>query len=246
MAQWVSLRSLRGGSGNTSLCAGLGEALQRLGQRVLLIDLNPSDMLRLHFTVPVTDAIGWAQAQAQGSRWQEACYQLSPNLHLCAYGRYGIPIWQHFEHEPAAPHAYPSLTFPWNELSDIAAHFDWILIDHPSTLYPSLSLAPQQCLELWVVNPEPATHVLLDQSRLEERHFLLINGLDPSFALGNAILLDWQARYHQQLLPVSMHHDQAFPEALAQKTTVSRWRPHSAGAHDLNALAKWCLSEWGD
>ena len=53
------LRGLRGGIGATSLLAGLGIALHEQGERVLLIDLSPDNMLRLHFSVDVAYASGW-------------------------------------------------------------------------------------------------------------------------------------------------------------------------------------------
>ena len=52
------LRGLRGGIGATSLLAGLGIALHEQGERVLLIDLSPDNMLRLHFSVDVAYASG--------------------------------------------------------------------------------------------------------------------------------------------------------------------------------------------
>ncbi|QEY57671.1 AAA family ATPase [Pseudomonas sp. C27(2019)] len=48
----VTVVGLRGGVGATSIAAMLADALSLMGESVLLIDLNPSDLLRLYFNIP--------------------------------------------------------------------------------------------------------------------------------------------------------------------------------------------------
>ncbi|MGH8467320.1 MAG: cellulose synthase operon protein YhjQ/BcsQ, partial [Pseudomonas sp.] len=69
----VALSGIRGGTGTTSVVAALGFALHALGQRVLMVDLNPRNLLRLHFNLALASADGWAVAgQEDEARWSEA------------------------------------------------------------------------------------------------------------------------------------------------------------------------------
>ncbi len=68
----IALQGLRGGMGTTSVTAALAWALQQLGESVLAIDFTPDNLLRLHFNTPFELARGWARAERDGGRWQEA------------------------------------------------------------------------------------------------------------------------------------------------------------------------------
>ena len=58
----LTMRAMRGGLGATSLLADLALALHEQGERVLLVDLSPDNMLRLHFNVDIGLESGWARA----------------------------------------------------------------------------------------------------------------------------------------------------------------------------------------
>src|SRR5690625_4158462 len=49
---FIALSGLRGGVGTTSMVALLEDALWAHGEAVLVVDLNPADVLRLHFNIP--------------------------------------------------------------------------------------------------------------------------------------------------------------------------------------------------
>lgn len=229
MSRILTLSSVRGGAGVTSVCAGIADALQQLGKKVLLIDLNPSDMLRLHFNIPYAEKTGWASASAHQQDWKQACYRVTAHLHLVAYGAQGI---QAREHD----------AFPLSELSHLATQFDWIILDCPAPLAPTVQQQMPTSLQLLVVNPDPATQVLLTEQTLGPQQRLLVNGLDPTFSLSNLLLLEWRARFTTHLLPTQLHRDNSIPEALAQKMPITVWRPDSAAARDMHALAIWCLA----
>ncbi|HAG19470.1 MAG TPA: cellulose synthase operon protein YhjQ, partial [Pseudomonas sp.] len=123
------LRGLRGGIGATSLLAGLGIALHEQGERVLLIDLSPDNMLRLHFSVDIAYASGWARAQLDAAPWHESALELLPGLHLLPYGELGGAEISQIEGQLCADSSC------WAQRCDLIGHnYDWVLFDLPQRL----------------------------------------------------------------------------------------------------------------
>jgi len=86
---------IRGGVGNTSVVAMLGDALHQQGESVLMVDLNSTDMLRLHFNVPYSDPHGWAAARLKGTPWQEQAFSLVRRLVAAAlrHAQPALRLW---------------------------------------------------------------------------------------------------------------------------------------------------------
>lgn len=242
----IMLSGLRGGVGTTSLAAMLADSLRLLGESVLVIDLNLSDLLRLHFNVPYGDLNGWAFAQQQGSDWQQQTYQIDNNLWLLPYGRHGL-----------ASLGVAATTVKAEEfwvgdgvLSTIAGSESppaWIIFDAPVAVESYAALRQHSDIHLLVSQADIASHILLGQYPLD-RHpntKVMINGLNPAQSLYEAVVLDWDIRYAQQLIPVRLHQDAHIHEALAHKMPASTYFPESAAAQDMMSLAMWCLTQRG-
>ena len=74
----LSLRGLRGGVGTSSVLAAVGYALHRLGERVLMIDMCPENLLRLHFNLATAEKRGWARGMLDGEDWYDQAWSLAP------------------------------------------------------------------------------------------------------------------------------------------------------------------------
>ena len=228
----ISAWGLRGGVGNTSVLAMLGDALHAMGERVLLVDLNRSDMLRLHFNIPSSDRHGWAAARLAQRPWNEQAYFLEEGLWVLPHGgdaRHGGP--------PPDADAF------WCSAVDrLAARFSWVLLDLPAGGGEFPRLRARSDLDLLVSTADAGCHVLLAQAGLAPATRMFVSAFDPSRQLCRDLLLDWRHRYGPRLLPVLMHKDEAVHEALAQKTNAHARFPDSAAAGDARALATWCLA----
>ena len=55
MSTALSLQGVRGGCGVTTVVAALGHALHAQGERVLLVDASPDNLLGLHLGLPVDE-----------------------------------------------------------------------------------------------------------------------------------------------------------------------------------------------
>lgn len=229
----VTLVGLRGGAGTSTLVGLLGDALHRQGQRVLMVDLNSSDVLRLHFNVPYGDNHGWVAALFPKG-WRQQAYQIEEGLCLAPFGRQAIE-------SSGISHLLRGEDFWLQALPDLDDDFDWVLFDCPSLPY---RLAPalrfRSTLDILVARPDAASHVLLSQQRLEPYSYLLINGFDPAKRLQRDVVLDWRYRYRDRVLPMPMLLDESLNEALASKMLATAYMPDAASGRAAQALAAWC------
>lgn len=233
----IGLYGLRGGVGVSSLLAALGYALHTLGERVLLIDMCPENLLRLHFNLPWPEQTGWAHALMAGSAWQEQAWRLKENLALLPYGRL----------DAAEQHAVEQKLLLEPELwsqrqASLADHFDWLLFDLPQRL-PGHSRIGHCDLAIQVAQPDAACHALLQQQPAATDARLLVNCYDPGKQLQRDLMLLWRDRYSQRLLPLTVHADAAMPEALAHKMPIGRYAAASQAAQNALSLATWCLTQ---
>lgn len=233
----VSLQGIRGGTGTTSLLAALGFALHSLGERVLMLDLCPENLLRLHFNLPLGDDAGWARAMLDAEPWHEQAWRLGDGFALLPYGRVSTAQSQMLEQRLVQQ---PQL---WAQRqASLAGQYDWLLFDLPQRLPGHAAMGP--CvLPIRVAQADPACHALLQAG--EDAPLLLVNRFDSGSQLQRDLLLIWRTNL-RQCVPVSVHADEAICEALAQRQPVGQNAPDSLGAQDVLSLATWCLTRRGE
>ena len=67
----ICVCSPKGGVGKTTLTANLAYALARSGSKVLALDFDVQNALRLHFGVPLSDERGYVAKSAESSDWSQ-------------------------------------------------------------------------------------------------------------------------------------------------------------------------------
>lgn len=230
----LSLCGIRGGVGTTSLLAAMGHALNRLNQRVLLVELCPENVLGLHFNLAARETEGWARAMLDGQDWYRQAWQLAPGLCLLPYG--GLDEAEQLRVEQRL------LANPWEwnkRQAQLAGQFDWVLFDLPQRL-PGHVGSIRGDFSIRVLAPDMACHVLLQRQGREG--FLLVNGYDSASRLQQDLLLVWRRHHGERVVPVVVHQDEAMGEALACKQSVIGYAPQSLVTEDAISLATWCLS----
>jgi len=236
----VTVCGLRGGVGTTSIVAMLADALSLMGESVLLIDLNPSDLLRLHFNIPYADINGWAFGEAEGSGWQQHSYQVKDNLCVLPYGRHGLAT---LSADIAMPINGAAL---WSHQHLLAATgYAWVIFDVPSHTPQYASLCESSDLNIVVAHADMASHILLGQYPLAEKTKVLVNQLNVQQRLSDAVLLDWNIRYGKHLVPLSVRQDLHIQDAFAHKMPATTYFPNASAASDMVSFATWCLVQRG-
>ena len=154
MAQVVAISSGKGGTGKTTLCAGVACALAELGQRVLCIDadigLRNLDIALGMAELPIlsfTDVYHGVYPLSRAAK-----HPAFPNLSLLT-----APIRENPEHI--------SLSAFGHMLWKVRQEYDWCLIDAPAGLGMGFQLATKFADQVLVVStPDPAS--LRDVSRV--------------------------------------------------------------------------------
>lgn len=236
----ITVCGLRGGVGTTSIAAMLADALSTLGESVLIVDLNPSDLLRLHFNIPYADSQGWAVAQVHNSDWREHSYEVKENLYVLPYGRHGVDELA----QDTADVDYAKIIWPEHDLRAATA-CTWVIFDVPSHDARYRTLCQRSDLELLVTHADAASHILLGQYPMSAQTKIVVNHLNVRQRLSDAVLLDWNIRYAQHLVPLRVREDLHVQEAFAHKMPATTFSPTATSSHDLLSLATWCLIQRG-
>lgn len=221
----VALQGIRGGVGTTSVVAGLAWAAQEQGARVLAVDLCPDSLLGIHLGLPHDEAGGWSQLSDPAREWRSALHPYERGLDLLPYG--GQP----------------------NDSQSNGASLDWLqAIDGYDLLLLDLPVKAAleiPCRRLTVVNADANCHVRLYRRAWVTDERLLVTQFTSSRALQQDLLDLWFAAGLPQLTQ-RLHRDEAMAEAMAAKQPVGRYAPTSLIAHELDALALWCLMREAD
>lgn len=233
----VGIHGLREGVGATSVVAMVADALQRNGQSVLMIDLNPEDILRLHFNVPLRDSTGWAHAQLLNEPWNEHVLEITEHLYLLPFGRFGV--------KDQLRHTYPKDMFWLTQLANVKPLPHWVLFDMPQKLLDHPIISQLLDLNLMIASVDMDCHVLLLQTELQKNTRLLINKQDATRDLCKDLLLEWQRKYRDQMLPVILTRDESVHEAFALKSPVTQAFPTCIAALEANAMANWLTLHMG-
>lgn len=232
----ITLSGLRGGVGTTSIAAMLADVLSRAGETVLLIDTNPSDMLRLHFDVPYGDSKGWANSRLTPF-WRRNTHHVNDRLTVLPYGYHGATYLCHHDV------AFAGDAFWASYRTALAAMFDWVLYDLPAGAQCYEQLRASSDLNITVTHVDMASHILLEQSGFMPGTRVLVNGLDSAHRLSNDILLAWRQRHAHHLMPEVVRRDENIHEAFAHKTPISHYSAASSAVQDIRAVARWCHAQ---
>ncbi|MFM5111603.1 cellulose biosynthesis protein BcsQ [Aeromonas caviae] len=212
----IALQGIRGGVGTTAIVAGLAQAAHEQGARVLAVDLCPDNQLGIHLGLPHDDPGGWSRLTQPAREWRGALHRREEGLDLLSHG------------------GGEGTSAEW--LAGIDG-YDLVLLDLPLGMVPVIP-----CRRLLVVNADANCHVRLHRHPWAADERLLVTQFSSQRALQQGLLDLWLAG-GLPLLNLHLHRDEAMAEAMAAKLPVGRYAPTSLVAHELAALATWCLAE---
>lgn len=82
----ICVCSPKGGVGKTTLAANLAWALARAGSKVLALDFDVQNALRLHFGVPLSDERGYVAKALELHDWSQCVLSAGSNIFVLPYG----------------------------------------------------------------------------------------------------------------------------------------------------------------
>lgn len=243
----ICFASPKGGVGKTTLAANLADALQRDGRRVLVVDFDPQNTLRLHFGVPLTDMGGFTADLPRRPDWRACVRETASGVMVLPHGamelRGALGLAAALERDPdllAAPMrailADPGLT---------------VIADTPPGPSHALAvLVPMASMVVAVLQAEAISAALIpdiDSGRFlgsgtmaalfAGRLRVVLNEVDLNSRLSRAAA-DAVARHLGPRLLGAVSRDETLAEALACQKLVQELAPDSRAAEDIRGIAR--------
>ncbi|QHF42520.1 cellulose synthase operon protein YhjQ [Pseudomonas sp. S35] len=243
----VALVSVNGGVGRSTLATALSSGLQRLGESVVALDLDPQNALRQHFGVD-HELPGVGRSSLLNAPWRSI---LQSGFAGCQVIPFGDTDTQQKENLQGWLTREP--TWLAQHLSALAlSEADTVIIDTPAGnnvyLHQALSVAD---IVLIVAKPDAACLGTLDQvdellaPHLERerppRCHLVINQLDENSAFNLDMLDAFKLRRGEAQLEV-VHRDPAISEGLAFSTDPLDNTARSLAGDDINDLCRLLIA----
>ncbi|RWR02277.1 chromosome partitioning protein ParA [[Pantoea] beijingensis] len=240
----VCVCSPKGGVGKTTVAANLAYALARGGSKVLAIDFDVQNALRLHFGVPLADSRGYVANASDSADWSQSILTTGGNIFVLPYGDVTEEQRIEFENNLSRnPHFlqrglgtvlnYPGLVivadFPpgpssalkaMTEIADL--HLVVMLADTAS-----LSLLPQ-------IENERMIGTALNN---KHGHYFMLNQSDTRRNISRDVTAFMQQRLGERLVGV-VHRDESVAEANASQRSVFDFNPVSTAAFDIELVSK--------
>jgi cellulose synthase operon protein YhjQ len=244
----ICFASPKGGVGKTTLTANLADALQRLGHRVLAIDLDSQNALRLHFGIPLSDRTGFVTGLMEGSSdWRAQLRQTPSGVLMLPHGamdlRGALDLAAALDRDPDL------LGAPLREM--LAEPNLVVVADLPPGPSQALALlAPMATMVIGVLQAEAISAALVPE--IESGRFLgtgtmaallagrlrvVLNGVDLASRLSRASA-EAVARHLGFRMLGAMSREETVAESLACQRLLLDHAPESRAASDLKEIAR--------
>lgn len=243
--QVIAVISGKGGVGKTTVAANLAIALSQKGKRVLLVDLDTQNALRLH--------LGIDPGEVAGIVHEGICRK---SMFKSPFGVACIPFGTVAKAELEEFEASLKLHPHWvaDQIAALSKRaFDFVILDTPPgpSVYLQQALAAANCA-LGVVLADAASYATVPRLiALVEKYTrrgddfqdfkLVINQVSGASELGHQMRQALQTDYGPYLVPVSVRSAQAVSEALACGRPVLKYDAICEASQDLRSVADWIL-----
>jgi cellulose synthase operon protein YhjQ len=246
----IAVVSAKGGVGKTTLAANLASVLSKAGQRVVVLDLDPQNALRLHFGARFDSIDGLSRATLAGTSWRAAMFDGNDSVTVLPYGALTEEDGRRFESLIEREPQWLGVSLDSLGLDDD----DIVIIDTPpgSSVYTRGALTVANFV-LNVVLADAASYAAIPlMERMIEAYATpragfggsgyVVNQVDQSRQLAKDVLKVLRTMLGERLFPGVVHLDQGVPESLACDTTVIHYDPLSQAANDFRACGAWLMA----
>lgn len=247
----LCLSSPKGGVGKTTLAANLAWVFGSQGARVVALDLDPQNALRLHFGVSLHDGAGLMPVLRRRGAWQSALRPVGAGIWLLPYGQADMPTALSDGTMIAGGALAPVLL---GALTDPATI---VVVDTPPGPSAALGAARARADLLLTVLLADASSVALlpamDDARAaaspggaaRRRHGFVLNQVNAQSRLSRATAEGVRRHLGDRLLGM-VSRDECVAEAIASQQPVIGFAPASRATQDIARLAATVARQLGD
>ncbi|MGR2858202.1 cellulose synthase operon protein YhjQ [Erwinia sp. 1181_3] len=240
----VCVCSPKGGVGKTTMAANLAHALARGGSKVLAIDFDVQNALRLHFGVPLADSRGFVAKSAESSDWSQSILTTGGNIFVLPYGEATEEQRVEFEENLTK-----DSNFLARGLHTVLNYPGLVIIaDFPPGPGPALkAMAALADMHLVVMLADTASLSLLPQIENEKMiggplnhrdgHYFVLNQSDSRRNISRDVTAFMQQRLGDKLMGI-VNRDESVAEANASQQSIFDFSPVSAAAFDIELIGK--------
>jgi cellulose synthase operon protein YhjQ len=226
------------------MAANLAWSLARAGSKVLAIDFDVQNALRLHFGVPLQDGRGFVARSEEQADWSQSILTTGGNIFVLPYGDVTEEQRERFEHKLAS-----DAHFLRRGLDTVLNYPGLVIVaDFPPGPGPALKAMQQLAdMHLVVMLADTASVSLLPQIENNRMigqplnnkygHYFVLNQSDNRRNISREVTSFMQQRLGDNLLGV-VHRDESVAEANASQQSVYDFSPASAAAFDIELVAK--------
>ncbi|WJY15202.1 cellulose biosynthesis protein BcsQ [Pectobacteriaceae bacterium CE90] len=240
----VCVCSPKGGVGKTTMAANLAYSLARSGSKVLAIDFDVQNALRLHFGVPVSDERGYVAKSGEVADWGHSILNTKDNIFVLPYGSVTESQRLAFEHNLETDPQF--LQRGLNSLLNYPGMV--IIADFPPGASPALKAMTNLAdLHLVVMMADTASLSLIpciDDNKMigqslnyKKGYYLLLNQVDNRRSISSQVSAAVEQRMADKLLG-NIHRDENVVEANASQCSIFDASPVSAAAFDIELIGK--------
>ena len=234
----ICVCSPKGGVGKTTLAANLAWALARAGSKVLALDFDVQNALRLHFGVPLSDERGYVAKALELHDWSQCVLSAGSNIFVLPYGDVSEAQRQSFDER--LTHDEHFLT---RGLAALLNYPGLITIaDLPPGPSPALkaltSLADLHLVPLLADTASMSVLSHVDNQRLtggelnhKHGHYFVINQSDNRRQVSRDVTALMEEKLGDRLLGI-IHRDESVVEANASQKSILDFNSSSAAAFD--------------
>jgi cellulose synthase operon protein YhjQ len=236
----ICFASPKGGVGKTTLAANVAGQLATSGKRVIALDLDPQNAMRLHFGVALQDVHGFVTTLGRQPDWRNDLRPTSSGVSILSHGGVDLKAANQLAADMAKSPAL--LAAPVHQ---IAAEPDtWLVVDTaPGPTSSLAAILPFVSLLVVVLLVDPASTSLLPaietgaafRTENPVPWGVVLNQFDPRTRLGPTIA-NGVARHLQKRLLGIIYRDESVVEAAAAQKLAGDYAPSAKAVHDIAAL----------
>ncbi|MDT8990055.1 cellulose biosynthesis protein BcsQ [Curvibacter sp. APW13] len=241
----VTFISGKGGVGKSTLTCNVAVGLSARGKRVLVIDLDPQNIQRLHLGMDPEEIAGLAREGIN----DDAVFDSPFGVRFIPFGRLQDGELVEFEQQLRL---HPD----WvkNGIANLdPGAYDFVLIDTPpgATTYLQQALhAAHRALVVLLADAASfatvarilalvATHTRNNEAFIEQH--IVLNQMPLRSKLSHQVRKSLIEHYGSMVVPVSVRRDPGVPQALAFERPVLQYEPTCPASQAIQALADWLI-----